>query len=112
MVASTAYSPFRLVFGQDCVLPVELTAYSWAYINWSIVKSTAERLAARAKQLEHKDQEIQNALQRIRVNRMANKRRFDKERRTRKDKLKEGDMDLLHNTLLKSNGRKSSIIAG
>ena len=96
--ASTGYSPFRLVFGQDCVLPVELTAYSWAYINWINVKTTAELLAARAKQLERKEIEVQNALENIRANRIANKRRFDKNRRIRKEKLEIGDMVLLHNT--------------
>ncbi|KAF8448101.1 hypothetical protein BDZ91DRAFT_669828, partial [Kalaharituber pfeilii] len=27
---STRYAPYRLVFGQDCVLPIELSAKTWA----------------------------------------------------------------------------------
>jgi len=45
---STRSTPYRLVFGQDCVLPVELCASSWTIIEWRKVKTTAELLAVRA----------------------------------------------------------------
>ena len=51
---STGFTPYRLVFGQDCFLPVELCASSWTIIEWRKVKTTAELLAGRAKQLKRR----------------------------------------------------------
>ena len=31
---STGFAPYKLVFGQDCVLPVETEAMTWAMVNW------------------------------------------------------------------------------
>jgi len=53
--ASTGFTPYRLVFGQDCVLPVELTATSWATVNWGKVNTRAELLAARARPMNRKE---------------------------------------------------------
>ena len=31
---STGFTPYKLVFGQDCVSPVETEAMTWAMVNW------------------------------------------------------------------------------
>jgi len=59
--ASTGFTPYRLVFGQDCVLPIELTAASWATVNWNRIKTRAELLVARAKQLARKEEDVRKA---------------------------------------------------
>ena len=98
--ASTGFTPYKLVFGQDCVLPVELTATSWATINWSQVKTRAELLAARARQLERKEEEVKEAQKNVRKSRLRNKAYFDKNRRERLEVLKIGDLVLLYNSVL------------
>jgi hypothetical protein len=98
--ASTGFTPYRLVFGQDCVLPVELTASSWATVEWRKVKSRAELLAARARQLERREEDIEQAKINVRKSRLRNKAYFDKHRRERIHELEVGDMVLLYNSSL------------
>ena len=98
--ASTGYAPYKLVFGQDCVLPVELRAASWAIIAWEKVRMLEDLLVARTRQLERKKEVILRARKRIRRDRMKNKSRFDKDHNRRKEVLKVVDLVLLHNTVL------------
>jgi len=80
---STGFTPHRLVFGQDCVLPVELYASSWTIIEWRKVKTTAELLAARVRQLERREEDIEEAQENVRKSRLRNKAYFDKNRQER-----------------------------
>jgi len=98
--ASTGFTLYRLVFGQDCVLPIELTAASWATVNWNQIKTRAELLAARAKQLARKEEDIREAQENIRKSRIRNKTYFDKNRRERVDQIGVGDLVLLYNSVL------------
>ena len=50
--ASTGFAPYKLVFGQECILPIELRAASWAVIAWEKVRTLEDLLDARARQLE------------------------------------------------------------
>ena len=43
-----------LVFGQDCVLPIELKAARWAVIAWERVRTLEDLLVACARQFERK----------------------------------------------------------
>ena len=95
--ASTQYAPYRLVFGQDCVLPLELKAASWAVIAWERVRKLEDLLVAHARQLERKQEDILTIQESIRRSRVRNKAQFDKVHRRRKDVLKVWDMVLLHN---------------
>ena len=45
---STGYSPYQLMYGQQCVLPIELGAWTWAALQWDKVRTTPELLAIRA----------------------------------------------------------------
>ena len=98
--ASIGFAPYKLVFGQDCVLSIELRAASWAVIAWEMVRTLEDLLAARARQLERKEDDIRQAQDTIRRSRQKNKVQFDKTHRRRKEVLKVGDMVLLHNTVL------------
>lgn len=57
-------------------------------------------LAARARQLERREEDIQEAKNNVRKSRLRNKAYFDKNRRERKDKVAVGDMVLLYNSAL------------
>jgi len=98
--ASTGFTPYRLVFGQDCVLPIELTAVSWATVNWNRIQTRAELLAARARQLERKEEDVREAQENIRKSCLRNKAYFDKNRRERVDQIEVGDLVLLYNSVL------------
>jgi len=75
---SMGFTPYRLVFGQDCILPIELTAVSWATVNWNRIKTRAELLAVQARQLERKEQDVRKGQENIRKSRLRNKAYFDK----------------------------------
>ena len=76
--ASTRYWPYRLVFGQDCVLPVELKATSCAVIAWEKVRWLVDLLVARPRQLERKEKDILTIQESIRRSRLQNNTQFDK----------------------------------
>lgn len=44
--ALTIFAQYKLVFGQDCVLPIELRAASWVVITWEKVRTLEDLLAA------------------------------------------------------------------
>jgi len=98
--ASMGFTPYRLVFGQDCVLSIELTAASWATVNWNRIKTRAELLAAQAKQLARKEEYVREAQENIRKSRLRNKAYFDKNRLERIDQIGVGDLVLLYNSEL------------
>ena len=97
---STGFAPYKQVFGQDCILPIELRAASWAVIAWVKVRTLKDLLAARARQLERKEEDIRQAQDTIRRDRPKNKVQVDKTHLYRKEVLKVGDMVLLHNMVL------------
>ncbi|KAF8418390.1 hypothetical protein EV426DRAFT_707510 [Tirmania nivea] len=79
-------------------LPVELSAKSWATVNWDKVKSRKELLAARARQLDRREDDIEEARKKIRESRGRNKAYFDKNGREKQENLEIGDMVLLYNS--------------
>lgn len=103
---STGFSPFRLIYGEDCVLPVELSAQTWAVIDWNRVNSIEKLLAARARLLQRRDEDIKKAQEAVRASREKNKAWFDKNKPIRKDKLVVGDWVLVHNTQLEKQWSK------
>jgi hypothetical protein len=99
---STGYPPFYLVYGWDCVLPIEISTLSWATTDWEQIKTTADLLFERAKQLERRESELEKAEAALLRSRMKNKAYFDANRRARprSQNIVVGDLVLLHNTRL------------
>jgi len=98
--ASTGMTPARVIYGNEHVLPIELTVPTWQVLPWSEVRSTSDLLAMRARQLERRDDDLKEALLRIRRHRQQNKEYFDDTHRIRPENLTEGMMVLLHDTKL------------
>lgn len=106
---STGFAPYKLVFGQDCVLPVETEAMTWAMIDWKWVQTREQLLAARAKQFERREDDLEIVAGRLRTSGQANK---DKRWKKTQGMLKKGDMVLLYNSRLDKRGQKSWTIGG
>ena len=103
---STGFSPFQLIYGEDCVLPIELSMEMWATIDWNKVTTGEKLLATRARQLQRRKKDIEKAQEAVRASREKNKKWFDKNKQIRKDKLEKGDWVLVHNTQLEKQWSK------
>jgi hypothetical protein len=49
---STGYTAFELLYGRDCILPVELSIASWSMVDWNDVRTREDLILARMRQLE------------------------------------------------------------
>ncbi len=67
---STGRLPYYICRGSESVLPIELEVLTWQILPLSKVYSTADLLAMRARQLQRRDKDLEEAtlhLQRIRL---------------------------------------------
>ena len=51
---STGYSAFELVYGRECLLPIQLAVNSWNIIDWESVEDREDLIMARMKQLDER----------------------------------------------------------
>jgi hypothetical protein len=79
---STGFALYRLIFGADCVLPIESTNPTWNVSHWTDITSTSDLLAIRARQLESCSDDIADAAKAFQE-RDAAKRRHDSTLRSR-----------------------------
>ena len=79
---STGMTPYRVLFGQECLLPVEIAMESWRVVDWLHVERAgnkrAQLLALRARQLERRPEDIEKAAEAQRKSREANREYFHK----------------------------------
>ena len=82
---STGMMPYRVIFGQECLLPVDIAMESWRVVDWLRVERAgnkrAELLALHARQLERRPEDIEKAAEAQWKSREANRKYFDKNRR-------------------------------
>jgi hypothetical protein len=98
--ASTGCSAFRLMYGQDGLLPVDFTVISWSLLNWDDVKTREDLIAARMRQLDEKELAEACAATELQHSRQTNKEYFDRVKRIRPEdrQLRIGDLVLLFNS--------------
>ena len=101
----TGFMPTELMFGQKPIMPMERTISSWAMMDWRDEMSREELLAARIRQLERRPEDVESAVEKLRVARMMNKARFDQTHQLRPRKIEEGDWVLVYDSSLDNQHR-------
>lgn len=109
--ASTGVSPYRLVYGSDPVLPVDLDSPTWLIHNWAEARTRDELLHLRAMQLQRRDDDLAEIALHLRRMREAGKEVFDSSHVLRPANLKAGDLVLLHDTVYSTNRSTSQKLA-
>ena len=94
-------TPYRLMFGQNVVYPIETSVTTWAAIDWQYPMSRGELLEARIRQLERQPEDLKIAREKIIKSRAINKEYFDQTKRLRRHPLKRGDFVIVSDDSLK-----------
>ena len=99
---STGYSAFELLYGRECLLPVELMIESWQTVDWDAVQSREDLILARMQQLDNRRVTETLAAENLRNSRKGNKTYFDQHHRLRPEsqQLRVGDLVLLFDSAL------------
>ena len=96
---STGMSPYRFLHGENPVLLIELSVPTWGILPWNTVRTRADLLTLKARQLEHKSSDIEEAALHLRRKREEHKDLFDKAHQMNSGFHKD-DLVLLHDTKL------------
>ena len=97
---TTGVSPYSFNYGNDAVLPIELANPTWQVLDWERAQSTAELLALRARQLQRRDEDLEETALFMGRMRESQKELFDDGHRIRLAPFAIDDLVLLHDTKL------------
>jgi len=97
---STEMTPFHMLYGYDAVLPIELDVPTWQTLPWNTVRERPDLISMRARQIERRDEDIEEAMAHLQRMRIQGKEQYDRMRDLTKDPPKKEDLVLLHNSKL------------
>ena len=95
---STGMTPFRMIYGYEAILPIELDVPTWQTLPWNTVRTRADLIAMRARQIERRDQDIEEAIAHLRRMRLQGKEYFDRTKNIVQETPKKDDLVLLYDT--------------
>lgn len=98
--APTGYTPFFMVHGREAVLPIETKYPTWRTLSWDEVHDRTTLIELRARQLQMRDEDLEEAMLRKERLRKEGQERFDANHQIRKDPIKAGDIVLSYDTKL------------
>jgi hypothetical protein len=98
--ASTGMTPIQVLCGYDPILPIELEIPTWRTLPWTKIRSTEDLLLMRARQIERRDKDTEEARFHIQRLRERNKELFDEKLQLRSSPLDEGKLVLVHDSRL------------
>ena len=99
---STGVTPYRLLYGYECVLPIETRVPTWSTVMWDKVSTTAELLTARAIQLAQRDLDLEEAASRLQRKRELAKEYWDEAHSATARDYEVGDIVVVYNSRFES----------
>ena len=81
------------------MLPIELKFRTWRILEWDKVRDRAELLALRTRQLQGRNEDLEEVRLRKQRKRMEGKESFDQSRQIRQTEITEGDLVLRHDSI-------------
>ena len=108
---STGYSAFELIYGRECLLPIQFELSSWNVIDWEFVQSREDLILARMKQLDQQTLAQSQAVENLINSRKSSKNYFDEQHSLRPEQqsLKIGDLVLFNSKQQTSRTRSSKL---
>jgi hypothetical protein len=97
--ATTGISPYFFLYGVNAVIPIELEIPTWSTLPWREIIDRADLIAMRARQLERRETDVEEALHRMQRVKEAGAAYFDETHVIRNQALQPGDYVLLHNSI-------------
>jgi hypothetical protein len=100
---STGFSPFQLLYLTEPVLPIDKLDSTWLISEWDTISSHSSLLAARARQLIRRHEDLQVVAQKLEAARLAGILYHDKKNAHRlRQPLEPGDLVLIQNVKLET----------
>jgi hypothetical protein len=102
---TTGEAPYKVVYGQDCVLPMDLDHESWIGLDWAAATTEEDLLELRAQQLMRVSWIREKSGLKVDKSRRYNKAYYDRQSHIRTDPLQAGELVLLRDMMM---GKKDS----
>ena len=96
----TGHTPFYMVYGREAVLPVETRFPTWRTLGWDEVHDRSKLLELRARQVEMRDEDLEESRLRKNRRRIEGQEYFDATHQIRKSPIKEKDLVLAYDVKL------------
>jgi hypothetical protein len=96
--AGTGMTPYEIEFLDRPILPIELEITTWSVMNWDEVVDTTDLIAMRARALERRNEDLEEAAAHLNRMRRLGKEYFDRRHSLHPEPFEEGMLVLSHDT--------------